>query len=62
MQAVFHAALKRVDRSQLKNAMGQLTVPDKMGLIVRTAGIGRSPEELQWDSGLPRPSVGVHYH
>ena len=29
--------------------MGQLTVPDKMGLIVRTAGIGRNPEELQWD-------------
>ncbi|MDR5873971.1 ribonuclease E [Vreelandella gomseomensis] len=37
------------ERSQLKDAMGQLTVPDKMGLIVRTAGIGRSPEELQWD-------------
>ncbi|MDR5898039.1 ribonuclease E [Halomonas vilamensis] len=37
------------ERSQLKEAMGQLTVPDKMGLIVRTAGIGRSPEELQWD-------------
>ncbi|CEP36584.1 MULTISPECIES: ribonuclease E [unclassified Halomonas] len=37
------------ERSQLKDAMGQLTVPDKMGLIVRTAGIGRNPEELQWD-------------
>ncbi|WP_311947936.1 ribonuclease E [Halomonas piscis] len=37
------------DRSQLKNAMSQLTMPDKMGLIVRTAGIGRTPEELQWD-------------
>ncbi|MCT8467989.1 ribonuclease E [Chromohalobacter canadensis] len=37
------------DRAQLKDAMGQLTVPDKMGVIVRTAGIGRSPEELQWD-------------
>jgi len=37
------------ERSQLKEAMGQLTVPDKMGMIVRTAGIGRSPEELQWD-------------
>jgi ribonuclease E len=37
------------ERSQLKEAMGQLTVPDKMGLIVRTAGIGRNPEELQWD-------------
>ncbi|MDQ7727503.1 ribonuclease E [Halomonas sp. SpR8] len=37
------------ERSQLKDAMSQLTVPDKMGLIVRTAGIGRNPEELQWD-------------
>ncbi|MBE0489068.1 MAG: ribonuclease E, partial [Halomonas sp.] len=37
------------ERSQLKESMGQLTVPDRMGLIVRTAGIGRSPEELQWD-------------
>ncbi|WP_252107612.1 MULTISPECIES: ribonuclease E [unclassified Halomonas] len=37
------------DRSQLKDAMSQMTVPDKMGLIVRTAGIGRSAEELQWD-------------
>ena len=37
------------ERSQLKEAMGQLTIPDRMGLIVRTAGIGRSPEELQWD-------------
>ncbi|MBZ5486707.1 ribonuclease E [Halomonas aquamarina] len=37
------------ERTQLKDAMGQLTVPDKMGLIVRTAGIGRNPEELQWD-------------
>ncbi|HAA46253.1 MAG: ribonuclease E [Halomonas sp. 54_146] len=37
------------ERSQLKEAMGQLAVPDKMGLIVRTAGIGRNPEELQWD-------------
>ncbi|MGM0537083.1 MAG: ribonuclease E [Pseudomonadota bacterium] len=37
------------ERSQLKEAMSELTVPDRMGLIVRTAGIGRSPEELQWD-------------
>ncbi|EWG99034.1 hypothetical protein Q427_27175, partial [Halomonas sp. BC04] len=37
------------ERSQLKEAMGELTVPDKMGVIVRTAGIGRSTEELQWD-------------
>ncbi|PSJ21551.1 ribonuclease E [Halomonas sp. ND22Bw] len=37
------------ERAQLKEAMSHLTVPDKMGLIVRTAGIGRNPEELQWD-------------
>ncbi|GAB2782777.1 ribonuclease E [Halomonas shantousis] len=37
------------DRTQLKDAMGQLTLPDRMGVIVRTAGIGRSAEELQWD-------------
>ncbi|SHF54307.1 RNAse E [Modicisalibacter ilicicola DSM 19980] len=37
------------ERAQLKEAMSQLTLPDKMGVIVRTAGIGRSTEELQWD-------------
>ncbi|MGQ4877395.1 ribonuclease E [Billgrantia sp. LNSP4103-1] len=37
------------ERTQLKEAMGLLTVPEKMGVIVRTAGIGRSSEELQWD-------------
>ncbi len=37
------------ERTQLKDAMAQLTLPDKMGVIVRTAGIGRSAEELQWD-------------
>jgi len=37
------------DRSQLREAMRDLQVPDGMGIIVRTAGIGRSAEELQWD-------------
>ncbi|KXS39467.1 MAG: ribonuclease E [Halomonadaceae bacterium T82-2] len=37
------------ERAQLKEAMSALTLPDKMGVIVRTAGIGRSTEELQWD-------------
>lgn len=37
------------ERAQLKDAMGALNLPDKMGVIVRTAGIGRSTEELQWD-------------
>ncbi len=37
------------DRSQLKEAMSGLNTPDNMGVIVRTAGVGRSTEELQWD-------------
>lgn len=37
------------DRTQLKEAMSGLNVPDNGGLIVRTAGVGRSTEELQWD-------------
>ncbi|GAA0919554.1 ribonuclease E [Rothia nasimurium] len=37
------------DRQALKEAMEHLNVPDEMGLIVRTAGMGRDAEELQWD-------------
>ncbi|MFL0809445.1 MAG: ribonuclease E [Agarilytica sp.] len=37
------------DRSELKDALGQIEVPKGMGVIVRTAGVGRSAEELQWD-------------
>ncbi len=37
------------DRQALKEAMDLLTVPDGMSLIVRTAGMGRDAEELQWD-------------
>ncbi|MGM0449526.1 MAG: Rne/Rng family ribonuclease [Pseudomonadota bacterium] len=37
------------ERSQLKDAMSGLKVPKAMGVIVRTAGIGRETEELQWD-------------
>ena len=37
------------DRNELRDAMAQLEVPDGMSLIGRTAGIGRSAEELQWD-------------
>jgi ribonuclease E len=37
------------ERTELREAMKGVTVPDDMGVIVRTAGIGRSSEELQWD-------------
>ena len=37
------------DRDQLREAMNDLQIPDGMGAIVRTAGVGRSSEELQWD-------------
>ena len=37
------------DRDQMREVMNQLQIPDGMGAIVRTAGVGRSVEELQWD-------------
>ena len=41
--------IEGADRSELREALGQLTLPEDMGLIVRTAGVGKSTEELQWD-------------
>jgi ribonuclease E len=37
------------DRSEIREALSQLEVPQGMGLIARTAGVGRAVEELQWD-------------
>src|SRR5690554_769045 len=37
------------DRAELKKAMDALQIPDEMGVIIRTAGVGRDAEELQWD-------------
>lgn len=37
------------DRDELREAMSALQIPDGMGVIIRTAGVGRSVEELQWD-------------
>jgi ribonuclease E len=37
------------ERDQMREVMNQLVVPDSMGAIVRTAGVGRSAPELQWD-------------
>lgn len=37
------------DREESKKAMSDLDIPEKMGIILRTAGIGKATEELQWD-------------
>ncbi len=37
------------ERDQLRDALKGLEIPEACGVIVRTAGIGRSAEELQWD-------------
>ena len=36
-------------RSEARDALSELDIPADMGLIIRTAGIGKSVEELQWD-------------
>ncbi len=37
------------DRSELREALNGLDIPDGMGMIVRTAGVGKQQQELQWD-------------
>jgi ribonuclease E len=37
------------DRDQMREVMNNLQIPDGMGAIIRTAGVGRSADELQWD-------------
>jgi len=37
------------DRSEAREAMSTLEIPQGMGLILRTAGVGKSTEDLQWD-------------
>ncbi len=37
------------DRQNLKETLDQLNVPDEMGIIIRTAGLGLKVDELQWD-------------
>ncbi len=37
------------ERTQLKDALAGVNIPNQMGIIIRTAGVGRSSEELQWD-------------
>lgn len=43
---------RRIDgdsRQEMKDASSQITLAEGMGIIIRTAGVGRSVEELQWD-------------
>ncbi len=37
------------ERDQARQAMDELVIPEGMGAIIRTAGVGRQPAELQWD-------------
>jgi ribonuclease E len=37
------------DRNIIRESLSQLDIPAGMGLIVRTAGVDRNAEELQWD-------------
>jgi len=37
------------ERNDLREALSDLNLPDGMGTIIRTAGVGRATEELQWD-------------
>ena len=37
------------ERDEIKNALNALQIPEGMSVIVRTAGLGRSTEELKWD-------------
>jgi len=37
------------DRDLVRNILNNLEIPNGMGVIVRTAGVGRNLEEMQWD-------------
>jgi ribonuclease E len=37
------------DRAELREQLQQVIAPDNVGIIVRTAGVGREADELQWD-------------
>ncbi|MDE1462618.1 ribonuclease E [Spartinivicinus poritis] len=37
------------ERAELREAKSKLEIPPEMGVIIRTAGLGRTHEELQWD-------------
>ncbi|GAB4181196.1 MAG: hypothetical protein Tsb002_00930 [Wenzhouxiangellaceae bacterium] len=37
------------ERRMIRESLDQLNIPDKMSVIIRTAGVERAVEELQWD-------------
>lgn len=37
------------DRVELKETISSMVLPNDMGIIIRTAGVGKSAEALQWD-------------
>ncbi len=37
------------ERAEIRDIISSLDIPDGMGIIVRTAGVGKQQEELQWD-------------
>jgi len=41
--------IEGADRNEAREAMSGLNIPPGMGLILRTAGVGKTSEELQWD-------------
>lgn len=40
------------ERTELKQALESIQIPEGMGVIVRTAGVGKSSEELSWDLSI----------
>ncbi|HHH89366.1 MAG TPA: ribonuclease E [Aliiroseovarius sp.] len=41
--------IEGAERSEARDALAALDIPSDMGLIIRTAGLGKNIEELQWD-------------
>ena len=41
--------INTADRQELKKVVKQIKLPESAGLIIRTAGAGKSLEELQWE-------------
>lgn len=41
--------IENEDRQELRQSLRDLKIPEDMGVIIRTAGIGKSTQELQWD-------------